>query len=200
VHGVGGSGKRAGGKSFRARQLRLERLEERTVLSGGVVLTAVSGYRDSAYASFLDSSGNLVVAGCAQASVGEDTEFAALRYDDGVLDPTFGGDGIVTTSIGRQHDYAYAAAEYAGGGIVLGGMASLLRAGSWENDFALARYNADGTLDGTFGKSGKVQTNLGGDERGFRGLMVQPDDGKIVAVGATGSTPSWALVRYTTSG
>ncbi len=71
----------------RPRRAAFERLEDRTVLSGGVVFTRGA----SGYASFLDSNENLVVAGHARPPGAEYNEFAALRYDaNGILAPTFG--------------------------------------------------------------------------------------------------------------
>ncbi len=60
--------------------------------------------------------------------------------------------------------------------------------------FALARYNADGLLDTSFGDNGKVITDFGG---GSSATVLQPD-GKIVAVGFsdTGSSYYFALARY----
>ena len=49
-------------------------------------------------------------------------------------------------------------------------------------DFAVARFNTDGTLDKTFGESGKVTTDFYGDFDGIDAIALQPD-GKIVALG-----------------
>ena len=52
----------------------------------------------------------------------------------------------------------------------------------WNGDFALARYNPDGSLDATFGANGKVTTDFGGDTNIAFDLGIQKD-GKIVAAG-----------------
>ncbi len=64
-------------------------------------------------------------------------------------------------------------------------------------DFAVARYNADGTLDGTFGTGGKVTTPIGSSFDSASSVAIQPN-GKIVAAGygRNGSNNDFALVRY----
>src|SRR4030095_1301139 len=76
--------------------------------------------------------------------------FALARYnDDGSLDSSFGTGGRVTTDIGGFSDTAYAVAVQPDGKIVAAGSANFT---STFSDFALARYNNDGTLDASFGK------------------------------------------------
>lgn len=68
-------------------------------------------------------------------------------------------------------------------------------AGSVNGDFAVARWNADGTLDPTFSGDGKVVTDLGATDSA-NAVAVQPD-GKVVAAGQSGGNV--ALVRYGTT-
>src|SRR5262245_12063781 len=106
----------------------------------------------------------------------------------GALDPTFGSGGLVTTDFGGS-DSAQAVAIQSDGKIVA--------AGSSGGDFALARYNADGSLDASFGGGGKVTTDFGGFDAASA-LAVQPD-GRIVAAGR-GGTGDMALARYNADG
>jgi uncharacterized delta-60 repeat protein len=76
---------------------------------------------------------------------------------------------------------------------------------SWNgsnDDFALARYNADGSLDTGFDGDGKVTTAIGTgyDDRGFS--VIQQADGKLVVAGTSynGSNYDVALVRYNADG
>lgn len=67
---------------------------------------------------------------------------------------------------------------------------------------ALARYNADGSLDGGFGSGGKVTTAFGPYDDGAQGMTLQAD-GKIVAVGfaeVTGAGYRFGVARYNTDG
>src|SRR5207249_1647203 len=117
---------------------------------------------------------------------------AAGRANPGDLDPTFGIGGKVTTGIGTV-DYAYAVAVQADG--------KLVAAGETFNgstaDFALARYNANGTLDPTFGTNGTVKTAIGTRDDAASALAIQAD-GKLVAAGETdnGTNYDFALARY----
>ena len=162
---------RAGKNRCAGRRLRLERLEERRVLSGGVVTTSISS-DDHAMASFLDSDQNIVVAG------GAGTDFAVLRYKpDGTLDPAFGQGGGVITNVGSRWYAEAALATVADpfGRILTAGYSD---ATSQESNFALARYLHDGTLDTQFDRDGKVLTDLGQSD-GITDVVIQPD-GKIV--------------------
>src|SRR5207248_8962003 len=90
----------------------------------------------------------------------------------GDLDSTFGTGGKVTTDFGGD-DFGRKVAIQTGGKIVVAGEAS--------NNFALARYNTDGSLDSTFGGTGKVTPNFGNAREAFE-LPIQTD-GKIVVSG-----------------
>jgi uncharacterized delta-60 repeat protein len=111
----------------------------------------------------------------------------------GMLDATFGTEGKVFTDFGLANDIANAVALQPDGKLVGGGWAG--------NDFSLARYNPDGSLDPSFGDGGTVRTNFanGAAESvdDIDGIALQPD-GKIVAVG--GSNGDFALARYNPDG
>ena len=111
----------------------------------------------------------------------------------GSLDTTFGTGGIV--AIGNRA-WANALGIQTDGKIVAAGYSSN---GSNE-DFSLVRYNADGSLDTTFGTGGIVTTTIGSDAYA-QALGIQTD-GKIVAAGDyyNGSNYEFALVRYTADG
>jgi uncharacterized delta-60 repeat protein len=113
----------------------------------------------------------------------------------GDLDTTFGTGGLVTTDFGGRGDFALAAAVQPDGKLVLAGNSS--QAGVFAVDFALARYNADGTLDSTFGSGGTVLSEFGAQLDAAFDVTLQPD-GKIVAVGI--SAFNFAVARYTQTG
>jgi uncharacterized delta-60 repeat protein len=100
---------------------------------------------------------------------------------DGDLDPTFGTDGKVLTDFDHSTDIANAVAIQADGKLVVVGTTYQDNDFSGE-DFAVARYNPDGTLDKTFGVGGKVQTDFPGLAAVASSVVVQPD-GKIVVAG-----------------
>ena len=103
---------------------------------------------------------------------------AAGRANPGDLDPTFGIGGKVTTGIGTD-DYGYAVAIQADGKLVVAGETN----NGINYDVALVRYNANGTLDATFGTGGKVTTAVGTSDEAAYALAIQAD-GKL-AVAAT---------------
>jgi uncharacterized delta-60 repeat protein len=171
--------------------------------TGGKVMTSF-GVTDQAQALAVQADGKLVAAG--STFTGTSTDFALARYNpDGTLDPGFGAGGKVTTSFGGTDEAANAIAVQADGKLVAAGWACA--SANWPcNDFALARYNPDGTLDSGFGTGGEVTTNFAGqfysgDDRA-NALVVQ-SDGKLVAAGTTdipGEGTYFALARYNPDG
>ena len=130
------------------------------------------------------ADGKIVTAGTRGSETGD---FALARSPDGGLDTTFDSDGKLTTDFG-SFDVASGVAVQADGK-------------SWRqargSDFALARYNPNGSPDTTFDGDGQVVTDFGGRDQGH-GVAIQPDN-KIVAAGTTdaGANPgNFALARY----
>lgn len=154
--------------------------------NGGLVVTDLGGGTDDAgaFTLVLQPDGKLVAAGAATEN------FVLARYHpDGSLDSGFGNGGVVLTDFG---------ADSGAEALVLQPDAKLVAAGRISflgtRDFALARYNADGSLDTSFDGDGRVLTDFGGPARA---LLLQPD-GKLVAAG--GSSGNFALVRYNPDG
>lgn len=115
----------------------------------------------------------------------EDLDFTLLRFDtDGSFDPTFGGDGIVRTDFGLRRDEAVAAVLQPDGRVVVAGQSEDLNGYGGEIAVALARYNADGSLDETFGDGGRalLDLDLGPDGR-VDDLALQAD-GKLLVSGS----------------
>ena len=163
----------------------------------GRVITDFPSDAESAQGVAIQPDGKVVVAGWATGGGGR---IALARYrTNGTLDPTFGGgDGKVVTNLTPGDDYAWAVAiqpldEKI---VVVGG------AGGAGGRFLVARYGSTGSLDGTFSGNGWILTDFTSKYDYVDALTIQPD-GKIVAAGSTnyyGSTPRFALARYTTGG
>ena len=165
---------------------------------GRVITNFGPGHHDEATGVAIQNDGKTVAVGF---SAYESWDFALARYGaDGSLDPTFGGDGKVTTEFGSYtSDTAYAVALQPDGKIVVAGTSNA-RAGH-EFDFALARYDVDGSLDASFGSGGLVVTDFAGGDEVARAVALQPD-GRIVVAGyrTTGSDSDFALARYNVDG
>ncbi len=166
--------------------------------TGGKTVTAVGPTDDYAQAMAVQADGKLVVVG--YGNTGASTDFELVRYQrDGAIDTTFGTNGVVTTDVSTGSDVANAVAIQADGKIVVAGSADVSPKGK---SFAVVRYNADGSLDGTFGNGGKVITSFGSQSDEAFAVVVQAD-GKIVLGGHYRSATlglDFALARYEANG
>ena len=122
----------------------------------------------------------------------------SLLAQNGSLDAAFGNDGKVITDFGGPKDYATCMALQKDQKIIVGGFVTL----DAKQQFALVRYNANGTPDTSFGTNGKVTTAFNAiTEVYLEAIKLQPD-GKIVAGGylLDGVNDNFVLVRYNTTG
>ena len=119
--------------------------------------------------------------------------FLLVSYKiDGTLDNAFGIHGGVTTPFpGNILARAFAVALQTNGDIVAVGQTA--RTDTGPSDFALVRYNPDGSVDTTFGNSGFVSTPFGTSVAFANTVLIQID-GKIIAVG--NSNNGTTLARY----
>lgn len=166
---------------------------DNTFGTSGKVVTKVGG-NCSSKAVAIQSDGKILAAG--MTSTGG-TDMMVLRYNtNGTLDSTFDNDGIVTTALGFSYDYANSVSQQPDGKIVVAGSA-----GNSTFDFAVVRYNSNGSLDSTFGVNGKVATDFNNsDDQGY-GMKLQ-SDGKIVVAGTSSANGNYAfaIARYNTDG
>ncbi|MEX0832274.1 MAG: hypothetical protein WD276_00135 [Actinomycetota bacterium] len=161
----------------------------------GIVTTPIGSSRDRANALVLQGDGKLLAAG--EADVAGSKDIALARYNqNGSLDPSFSGDGKVTTPVSGGQDDARGLALASSGNIVVAG-----RTTGSNSDFVVARYKPDGTLDSSFSGDGKVTTPIGAGPDRANSVAIQAD-GNIVAAGWSDnpSQPDFALARYQASG
>jgi len=134
----------------------------------------------------LQKDGKIVVVGAAEAA-NSTMDFAIARINsDGTLDATFDGDGKTTVAYdlgGDWEDWVYAVAINPDGKIVVGGQVD---GPNGDRDFGIARLDADGALDPTFGSGGKTTVAFdlvtGGTDTLY-GLAV-PSSGGIYVAGS----------------
>lgn len=183
--------------------------------TGGTVTTAVGSAADYGTGVALQADGKIVVAG--YSSNGSNDDFAVVRYNaNGSLDSGMAGDstpadsfgtgGKVITPIGTGTDQAQCVVIQSDGKIILAGQALFSNA-----DFALVRYNADGSLDSglagdttpgdSFGTGGKVTLPIGSSADAVESIALQ-SDGKILVAGQAliGTNEDIALARFNTNG
>jgi uncharacterized delta-60 repeat protein len=179
--------------------------------TAGKVTTLVGTRNEEAYSVVLQNDGKIVVVGYAWDDAGN-SDFAVVRYNtDGSLDTnsdadpliSFGTDGIVTTPIGSGRDKAQSVVLQSDGKIVVAGQSESV---SNQGDFAVVRYNTDGSLDTnsdadpliSFDTDGIVTTNFVDNDSAMS--VVLQSDGKIVAAGFSNQNSKIAVARYNTDG
>ena len=160
--------------------------------TAGKVTTDFGSTSDYGYAVVIQENGKIIVAGYAYDGIS--FGIALARYNsDGSPDPTLDGDGRVIISFATS---PMSAALQTDGKIVVTGL--YFNGTNW--DFGIARFNSDGSLDGTFGSGGLAFTDFGNDETP-NSIAIQPDK-KIVVAGAVfnGTSYDFELARYNIDG
>lgn len=174
-------------------------IPDNTFDADGIVATSISDFDDAAYSMAIQNDGKYILAGYTSGlNNGGTYDFATVRYNiDGSLDNTFADDGMAVTSIGTSTtsaDTPNAIAIQSDGKILVAGFGQ-----DEDNNFALVRYNTDGSLDNTFDTDGIVRTQKGasGSDDTIYSLAIQ-SDGKIVAAGysSDGDEYVFAVARY----
>jgi uncharacterized delta-60 repeat protein len=163
--------------------------------TGGIATTPLGGNDDKARDAALLPDGGFVAVGQADPAGLANVDFGVVRYTaDGHPDPSFNSTGVETTDIAGRGDVANAVAVQPDGKIVAAGEAETAPG---FFDFAVVRYNTDGTLDTSFDGDGIVTTDLGSEFDDATAVAIQ-SDGKIVVAGDT--EQNVALARYLPNG
>ena len=179
--------------------------------ANGKVVTEffVSNDVSSGQTMAIQDDGKIVVAG--KAHNGTNWDFVLARYNtDGTLDTSFNNPvacifnqpcrGTLATDFNGSHDTAWAVVIQPDGKIVVAGETH----NGTDQDFALARYNADGSLDTGFGPAGtgKVTTGFFSDQHDVAMAIALQADGKIVVAGeaSNGTDRDFAVARYNANG
>jgi uncharacterized delta-60 repeat protein len=120
----------------------------------------------------------------------------SVNAQPGNLDSDFDSDGKLTVDFDLQNDQAFAVAVQPDGKIIVAGYARI----AGDDDFAMARFNTDGTYDATFGTGGKVTTSFSANDEQAFALLLQPDGNIILAGNTYNGTYDFAMARYTSTG
>ncbi|MEW6027281.1 MAG: delta-60 repeat domain-containing protein, partial [Planctomycetota bacterium] len=164
---------------------------DNTFDTDGVLTTTVTSNNDVAFDLAVQPDGRIVVAGYSN----NGANFTLVRYNtDGSLDNNFNTDGVVTTTIGSG-GAAMAAVLQPDGKIIAAGGSN----NGVNDDFTVARYNTNGSLDVTFNADGVVTSAFGTALDYANAVVLQPD-GKIIAAGSSDTNNNLALIRYNSDG
>ena len=171
-------------------------------VGNGIVNTPVGSGSAIGNSVTMQTDGKILVAGSSWS--GENNNFALTRYNsDGSLDATFDVDGIVTTiPAGSDYGVGNSVAVQTDGKILVAGYAYNRKNGGNGDDFALARYNSDGSLDLSFDADGSVVTPVMGSSEDIGKSVKVQADGKILVAGFSviGKTYDFAVTRYNNDG
>jgi uncharacterized delta-60 repeat protein len=169
--------------------------------TGGRVTTSFGMFwMDDAAALVLQPDGRAIAAGRTFPNLAQSFMAAARYLPSGALDTTFDGDGLVTVDFSSAPDRSAIATN-----VLLQPDGKIVLVGSFSDSpvlrYALARLNADGTLDSSFGTGGKVTVPLTNGLIAGSSAALLPD-GRILVHGRTGSlsVPGLALARFNADG
>jgi len=151
---------------------------------GDGMVTTDLGSDETATAVAIQEDGKIVAAGETGGGLG----FAICRYmSKGAPDEGFGSGGCVVT------DFDGTGTAWA---LVLQEDGKVLAAGTSGDNFALARFEVDGSPDLTFGTGGKVED----DFLGHAYAVALQSDSKIVVAGDEATADVFAVARYESNG
>lgn len=151
----------------------------------GTVTEPLPGYFMHNNSVTLQLDGKILVAGTAS-DWGENRNLVLARFNsNGTMDSSF---GIVTANLGEEEEGKAILVQKDGRIILVGSISN-----GTDSRFLLARYNADGSLDSSFGSGGKLISDITLASDCPEGAALQVD-GKLLAIGVSGS--DLALARY----
>ncbi len=158
-----------------------------STFAGGLNVIALSGAGDGVISMVVQPDGKILLGGFADDMQGSTTfDFMLMRLlPNGIFDPSFAGSGFVISDVGNdQNDAPRTMLQQPDGRILLGGFIVQ----NDEQRFAIARFQADGSLDESFGNAGKMIYPFTSDRSTLYHLALQAD-GKIIAAGLAKETP-----------
>ncbi len=166
--------------------------------TGGIVTAEVNETANAVDVQVLPD-GKILIAGTA--GVSPEMDFITMRFlENGMIDSTFGEEGIVATSFGVNTDQAAKLLVQEDGKIITAGVYYNYDFGTPGFDFAMIRMHPDGSPDEDFGIGGKVTSSWAiWDEYCFAAAL--QEDGKIIAAGSSYVVfLDFTVARYTSSG
>jgi len=187
-------------RGFALARYKLDGRLDRSLSGNGKLSTGFGDVHANARAVAIGHKGSIVAAGETCPANGE-CRFAVAKYTpDGHLDPSFGDRGRMTLDFGDERSaHVSSLALEPDGGVVLAGDTCIGK----NCDFALARLDSSGTLDRSFGNSGRVVTTFttkSGDYVSSSATAMAVDRHGRIVVGGVGREGFAALARYSPNG
>lgn len=170
--------------------------------NNGKVTTNVVGFVDFVTAVAIQPDGKIVASGVGSGSTLASSNFATVRYNsNGTLNSGFGTNGIVVTDFFNNFDFPNDVAIQNDGKIVVAGEAGHHPTDASQDDFGIVRYDPDGSLDSSFGGTGKVTSDFSGGHSDQAHAVAAQADGKIVVAGQSFfSNGDFLIARYDSNG
>ena len=162
----------------------------------GRVAIEIGTHGDRAQAIAIQPDGKILLGG--SSTDGDSLGCSLIRLlDDGSPDPSFNGDGTLLLDLSSGDDEILAMGLSTDGQILAGGYSN----NGEDRDFALLRFNTDGSLDSDFGNQGKVITSVGNSDDEITALVVD-DSGSVLVAGTAAGTKGRVIVlaRYLADG
>ncbi len=160
--------------------------------AGGMVTTPVGVGRSQAFDIFIRGDGSIVAGGVASADALDPGSFALVGYEaNGRLDTTFGSRGKMITRVGSGFDAISDLVPGPGDHFVAVGQAMA----DSRDRFALARFDRNGQPDPAFGNGGTVVVPTSAPYA-YGAAGARLPDGRVVAVGASGSNSAVESLRF----
>ncbi|MGI8493821.1 MAG: FG-GAP-like repeat-containing protein, partial [Pyrinomonadaceae bacterium] len=170
----------------------------------GILIAATANDEDRARSLILEPDGKIFVVGFRAENASKQYEFSILKLNaDGTRDNTFSSDGLTSVWVGLDNS-----AREQINAIVAEPDGKILVGGSANDNFALARYTADGSLDTTFDGDGRIlispMTDINNQGSNSVAALALQSDGKIIAVGSVFNRLTArfciAIIRLTSDG
>jgi uncharacterized delta-60 repeat protein len=196
---VAGTANTKNGEDFALLALTPAGERDTTFVGDGLTIRDFSEGDDRPTDVKIKPNGWIVVAG--QATVSGRKQFGLLQFSPtGVLIGSLGNNGRITTDVSFiGGSFITELAIQPDGKIVAAGESDAI--GQNEGDFALVRYNADGSLDAGFGRAGTLRSDMNNSSDDSARAIAMQADGKLVVAGdglntAAGSTRNFTVARY----
>lgn len=165
--------------------------------NSGMALANINGVTDEFFGMALNSQGEIIVGGYTNHNYDRYNMLLMKYNQNGVPEPSFGNLGIV--EFGQNaYNVVYDLKIQPDDKILVAGASGEFAPG--DNDWILARFDKDGTVDASFGTDGYTLTQFFGEQDEMQAIEIDGND-KIYACGKTLNTSQgirdFTIARFT---